>query len=765
MKNIRNFSIIAHIDHGKSTLADRMLEITGTIEKRKMHDQVLDSMDLERERGITIKMQPVRMIYEVNHTDNGMFDSTQNDAEIQKSDFLYEELSYKIRGVFFDVRKKLGLGHKEQIYHSALEIEFKKANIKFESKVNIPINYDGQKIGFYQPDFVIEDKILIELKSLPEIGRPQTEQIWSYLKGCDYKLAFLVNFGSKDLTIKRIVYGSSRLSDSAHSASLLRDSAKTNSFILNLIDTPGHIDFSYEVSRALKAVEGSILLVDATQGVQAQTLTTLNMAREAGLVIIPALTKIDSPLARVEEVKDEVIKLLSCEREEILLVSGKTGEGVKELLDQVILKIPPPKIETDLEERDVDFSSLVFDFQYSTHRGVIVFVRAMEGKISRNSPLIFKVANEKFNAIEVGIFAPDEKPVENLSAGEIGYIVTGIKEPGIASVGDTVNHLNNTKGPLSGYFSPKPVVWASIYPESQDDFVPLKQALGKLKLSDSSYTYEEESSGALGRGFRCGFLGMLHLEIITERLRREFDLELVVTMPTITYEVTHKNPNGSKGTDKKEIIYSPSNFPDDGFIEKVFEPWVNVIIITPVSYVGSLMQLLYEHEANLLESENFGDDKAEIKIEMPLRELMRNFFDKLKSITSGYASISYEIQGMREANVTRLDILVADEVLPAFSRVVSKRIVAEEAENAVEKLAEIIPRQMFAMKIQGKALGRIISSRSVSAFRKDVTQHMYGGDITRKMKLREKQKKGKKKMQARGKVNIPHEVFLKMMKN
>ena len=305
---------------------------------------------------------------------------------------------------------------------------------------------------------------------------------------------------------------------------------------------------------------------------------------------------------------------------------------------------------------------------------------------------------------------------------------------------------------------PRPVVWASVYPESQDDFVTLKQALGKLKLSDSSYTFEEESSGALGRGFRCGFLGMLHLEIITERLHREFNLELVVTMPTITYEVTYK-------TGKKEIIYSPAHFPDDGLLSSVREPWVNCVIITPVRFLGNIMPLLYEHEAELGQSENFGEDRTRLFLKMPLRELMRNFFDKLKSASSGFGSISYEIDGMRDAEVVRLDILVADEIMPAFSRVVSRRIVEQEAESAVEKLHSILPRQMFVMKIQGKALGRIISSRTVSAFSKDVTQHMYGGDITRKMKLREKQKKGKKKMKARGKVNIPHDVFLKMMRS
>ena len=419
LKGIRNFSIIAHIDHGKSTLADRMLEITHTIETRKMQDQVLDSMELERERGITIKMQPVRMRYQHDGTD----------------------------------------------------------------------------------------------------------------------------------------------------------------YVLNLIDTPGHIDFSYEVSRALKAVEGSILLVDATQGVQAQTLTTLNMAREIGLTIIPVISKIDSPLAQVEEVKKEIAKLLECNPATILSCSGKTGEGVEKLLQEIIKRIPPAKNEF---HNDDVFRSLVFDFKYSNHKGVIVYVRVVNGSVEKNMSLQFKVAGEKFIALEVGTFSPAETPRESLSSGEIGYIVTGIKQPGIASVGDTISGAKDTHEPLHGYMTPSPVVWASVYPESQDDFDLLRQALGRLRLSDSSFSYEEESSGTLGRGFRCGFLGMLHLEIITERLRREFNLELVVTVPSITYYVELKNG-------KKVTVYSAPFFPDDHEISKVFEPWAKVVIITPSRYLGDIL--------------------------------------------------------------------------------------------------------------------------------------------------------------------------------
>ncbi len=594
LKNTRNFSIIAHIDHGKSTLADRMLEVTHTIESRKMREQVLDSMELERERGITIKMQPVRM---------------------------------------------------------------------------------------------------------------------------EYKTA-------------------------------------EEEYVLNLIDTPGHIDFSYEVSRALKAVEGSILLVDSTQGVQAQTLTTLSMARDGGVKIIPVLSKIDSPLARTEEVKEELVNLLGCAKEEVLSVSGKTGEGVLDLLNELAKRVPPPE---ETYKNPSDLRALVFDFKYSNHKGVIVFVRILDGEVRKGDSLLFGVSKEKFISLEVGTFSPEETPKEFLSAGDIGYIVTGIKKPGIASVGDTIMMSKNPLPTVSGYMKPLPVVWASVFPEDADDFLELKLSLGKLKLSDSAFSFEEESSGSLGRGFRCGFLGMLHLEIITERLKREFNLELVITTPSITYEVINKQ-------NKREKIYSPYFFPDDNNIISVFEPWVSLKILTPSQYLGAIMQLIFDHEGEVGETDSFGDNRSSVSVKMPLRELMRNFFDELKSVSSGYASISYEIGEMREANVTRLDILVADEVVPAFSRVISKKKVEEEAEKSVEKLYKILPRQMFVTKVQGRALGRIISSRTIQAFRKDVTGYLYGGDITRKKKLLEKQKKGKKKMKDRGKVNITQEVFLKMMR-
>lgn len=589
---IRNFGIIAHIDHGKSTLADRMLEVTSTVEARKMKAQVLDSMDLERERGITIKMQPVRMKH-----------------------------SYK---------------------------------------------------------------------------------------GTEYTL--------------------------------------------NLIDTPGHIDFSYEVSRALGAIEGVLLLVDSTQGVQAQTLTTLEMAKNLGLVVIPVLTKIDAPHSRITETGEELCRLLNCSVDDIVKVSGKTGEGVKGLLDIICDRVPAPRpAEANITR------GLIFDFQYSNHRGVIIYLRIFDGEIKKGDTLRFVAGKRSFPALEVGILSPEEIPTASLGAGEIGYIVTGIKEPGIANVGDTITLDKTPSEAIRGFSRPQPVVWASVFPDSQDDFTILRQALDRLRLSDSSLSYEEESSGVLGRGFRCGFLGMLHLEIITERLRREFDLEIVITSPSIAYEVTD-----AEG--KIQHIYAASRFPDYGANVKVREPWLLGQVIAPADFIGNIMTLLYEHEASVIDTEVFGDGRTLLTIEMPLRELMRGFFDKLKNASSGYASLSYEIAEMRPADVARLDVMVAEEIVPAFSRVIGLRRIEHDARALVDKLYNVLPRQQFVTKIQSKAMGRFIASKSLSAMRKDVTAKLYGGDITRKRKLLDKQKKGKKKMLERGRVHIPQEVFMKMMK-
>jgi GTP-binding protein LepA len=595
MKQIRNFSIIAHIDHGKSTLSDRMLEETATVEARKMQDQVLDSMDLERERGITIKMQPARMAY------------TRNGEE----------------------------------------------------------------------------------------------------------------------------------------------------FILNLIDTPGHIDFSYEVSRALKAVEGVLLLVDSTQGVQAQTLSVLQMAKDLNLTIVPVLTKVDMPNSLISEVSEELVNLLGCDASEILLASGKTGEGVPELLSAVCDLIPPPR-KSEYDE----YRGLIFDFQYDNHRGIIVYQRVFDGSVKKGDKLKFAISGKEFQALEVGILSPEEVPTDSIDSGEIGYIVTGIKEPGVASVGDTLMLSKSTLKPLPGYQEANPVVWASVFPESQDDFTMLRQALDRLKLSDSSLSYEEESSGVLGRGFRCGFLGMLHMEIITERLRREFNIELVITAPSISYEIVSEDGSVQE-------VYAATRFPDHGAKVTVREPWVLGQIILPGDYIGNIMTLLYEHEGSVIDTELFGDGRTLLAIEMPLRELMRGFFDKLKNASSGYASLSYEIAEMRNASVVRLDVLVAEEVVPAFSRVIGMARAESDAKAVTEKLFRTMPRQQFDTKIQARVMGKVIATKKLSAVRKDVTAGLYGGDVSRKNKLLDKQKKGKKKALARGtgNVHIPPDVFMKMIKD
>ena len=591
MDQIRNFSIIAHVDHGKSTLADRILEYTGTIDAREMRSQMLDRMELERERGITIKMQPVSVT------------------------------------------------HKR---------------------------------------------------------------------------------GDKEYTF-------------------------------NIIDTPGHIDFSYEVSRSLYAVEGVLLIVDSTQGVQAQTLAVLELAQERGLKIIPVLSKIDMQHSRTEEVSSEVMDLLGCSKEDIFLVSGKTGEGVSELLDAVIEKIPSPKIKGGSKGK-----ALVFDFSYTNHSGINAFARVFCGSFKKGDQVLLHGANKKFTLKDIGIFRPDMTSTQILGSGMIGYFTTGIKEPGTAVVGDTLSHIDTTEQPYPGYSAALPVIWASIYPQNADDYNVLYHSLKEMRLTDAAFTYEEEQSTILGKGFRCGFLGMLHLEIITERVKREAKVELVITSPSTDYTVTNKNGETT-------VIATPSKFPDSHQIKSVLEPFVHLSIIVPNRLIPQVSKLYTEYEGHILEIQDFKNDRCVIKAEMPLRELMRKFFDKLKSATSGYASLSYVRIDNRPASVTRLDILLAEEVFPAFSSVVSHVRGEKEAREVVEILHKNIPRAMFTIKIQAKIDGRIVASKTLPALRKDVTAKLYGGDITRKMKLREKQKKGKQKMNLAGKVNIAHDVFLKVI--
>ncbi|MBI2023172.1 elongation factor 4 [Candidatus Giovannonibacteria bacterium] len=593
-ENIRNFCIIAHIDHGKSTLADRMLEVTGTVEKRRMREQFLDMHPLERERGITIKMQPVRMAY--------------------------------------------------------------------------------------RPKFPISN----------------------------------------------------------------------SEYILNLIDTPGHIDFNYEVSRALAAVEGAILLVDATQGVEAQTISNVEIAKSLKLVIVPVVNKIDLPHARVPETKKEIMSLLNCREEDILEVSARTGEGVEKLIVETVKKVPPPKPGSG-EPR-----ALIFDFEFSQHRGIIAHIRLFEGGIKKGDQLKLFEARRNFIVGGTGIFIPELKEAESLGTGEIGYVITNIKEAKVVRVGDTILKNNSALPPLEGYKEIKPVVFSSIFPDSQDQFEDLEKAFGRIKLIDSAFFYEEESSGVLGRGFRCGFLGMLHLEIVAERLERDFGIGVVVATPTVKYHIKTK-----KGI---EEVYTPSKFPEDSEILEISEPYLKLEILTHHDRLSSVVKLLQEHRAEIGETEQFSQTRVKLKAGLPLRELMKDFFDELKSVSSGYASLNYEFSEMRAADLVRLDILVNDEPVPAFARIIPRDAAGREAEATVEKLHKFLPPALFTIKIQGKALGRILASRSLKPSSKDVTQHMYGGDRTRKMKLWKKQKEGKKRLKAHGEVEIPPDVYLKMIK-
>ncbi len=598
---IRNIGIIAHVDHGKSTLADRMLEVCGVVDARKARPQLLDMMELERERGITIKMQPVQLPWQ--HPESGA------------------------------------------------------------------------------------------------------------------------------------------------------------AVVIHLIDTPGHIDFSYEVSRALKAVEGVVLLVDASQGIEAQTLAVLEAAREEGLTIIPALSKVDLPTARVGEMRDALARLLAIDPKEVLLTSGKTGEGVVELLNTIVRRVPPPHASLQKEGASGQPRALIFDFQYSDHQGVILFVRVFEGEFRKGQELQLLAGGVSFSASEVGIFTPERQPQAVLTEGGIGYIITGIKEPGIARIGDTVAlAASRNVPPLKGFREPQPMVWASLYPESQDDFDHLRQALTRIRLTDAAVQYEEETSGILGRGFRVGFLGMLHLEIILERLKREFNVSLTVTQPSLEYEVELR-------TGQRRLVRTAAHFPHYGEVARVFEPWVRATVITPPEHLDALMPLWHEFEATMTDLAEFSDGRLAVEVELPLRELMRGLHDRIKSVSSGFASLSYVPLGMREGHLTRLDVLLADEEVPALARVVPVRRLEEEARRLVARLKEVLPRQLFVLKIQARALGRIVASERLPALRKDVTGHLYGGDVTRKRKLLEKQKKGKKRLLQHARVRIPPEVMHALLRD
>ena len=659
--NIRNFCIIAHIDHGKSTLADRFLELTGTIEKRKMQEQFLDQMDLERERGITIKLQPVRMIY-----------------------------------------------------------------------------------------------------------RPKS-------------------LNSKPESLNNLKYQNSKSENSEIRDSRLEIS--DSEYILNLIDTPGHVDFSYEVSRSLAAVEGAILLVDASKGIQAQTLANLYLAEKQGLKIIPAINKIDLPNARIKEIKEELSSLLAIESESILEISGKNGTNVDKLLERVVLEIPPPASSNEGE-----LKGLIFDSTFDTYKGVIAFVRIFSGNLKKFQKIMAYATGAKTEALEIGYFNPRLIESKSLEAGEIGYIATGFKDASLIRVGDTIMNqirsskpesLNNLKyqnsksenseirdsrlgfTPLEGYKEPKPMVFASFFPENADDYDLFKDALSKLKLTDASLIYEPESSAGLGRGFRLGFLGMLHVEIISERLKREFGLNLIVSTPSVEYIVKLKNgePSFAEASAGKEVkIRSAAFLPDPSRIENIAEPIVNIEIISPAGFLGNIMDLVSHSRNTYLATDYLGKDTVILKYRMPLAEIITDFYDKLKSVSSGYASMSYDLAGVEISDLVKLDIFLAGDMVEPFSRIVPVGAAYHVGREMVEKLKEIVPPQWFQVAIQAAIGGKIMAGESIKARRKGVTGYLYGGDVTRKKKLLEKQKRGKKKMEESGKVNLPQEVFLKMLK-
>ena len=588
---IRNFVIIAHVDHGKSTLADRLLELTGTVEARKMQPQYLDQMDLEREKGITIKMQPVRMAYE-------------------------------------------------------------------------------------------------------QAGRK---------------------------------------------------------FILNLIDTPGHADFSYEVSRALAAVEGAVLLVDAAQGVQAQTISNLHLARDQGLVIIPVINKIDLAGARVSEAEAELVSITGAAASDILKISAKTGAGVRELLRSIVERIPAPSEGTGTAR------ALIFDSQFDPYRGVIAHVRVFDGVFRAGATIRTVATARQAEAMEVGSFAPAFMRAGSLGAGEIGYVATGLKEPDAIRVGDTLLGAAAADA-LTGYHEPQPAVFASVYPTDADDYERLRDALAKIKLNDAAIMYEPESSEALGRGFRIGFLGVLHMDIAGERLRREHGLDLTFAAPSVAYRIARADGG-------EEFVYSASRLPDPHHIRKISEPWVRLEVITPAASLGSVMKLLSETRGTYRSQTYLGPTRIAITYDAPLRDILVEFSDALKRVTAGYGSASYEPIDYQPGDLARLDAVIAGEVEPALSQIVPLEEAYRIGRRMAVKLKELLPRQLFPVSIQAAVGGRIIARETLPALKKDVTGYLYGGDRTRKMKLWSKQQRGKERLKKTGRVDIPPSVFRKLLRS
>ncbi len=594
-KNIRNFCIIAHIDHGKSTLADRILELTGAIDKRNMVNQILDKMDLERERGITIKLKPVR-------------------------------LDYKAR--------------------------------------------DGQQ------------------------------------------------------------------------------------YILNLIDTPGHVDFSYEVSRSLVACEGAILVVDATQGIEAQTLANLYLALDNNLEIIPVVNKIDLPNAEPEKVREEIVDLLGVDPDDVLFVSAKTGEGVPEILEMIVQRIPPPDVDDDATLR-----ALIFDSHFDAYKGVIPYIRIVEGSVSEGMNVEIMGSKKTFEVTELGVFRPQMCRCERLGAGEVGYIAGQIKEVSEATVGDTVTSAENpAKEPLPGYRAARAMVFSGLYPVDTSAYGDLRDALEKLRLNDAALSFEPESSIALGFGFRCGFLGLLHMEIIRERLEREYGLDLITTAPSVIYKVTKTNG-------EVVSIDNPAELPSATEIDMIKEPYVRAGIIVPTDYMGVVMEISRERRGEVHGMDFLGTNRVHIKYDIPLSEILYDFFDKLKSRTRGYASLDYEYLEDRPSKLVKLDILVGGKPVDALSCIVHADSAVDRGKKLVHKLLHIIPRQMFEIPIQAAIGSKIIARETVRAMRKDVLAKCYGGDISRKRKLLEKQKEGKKRMKQFGQVEIPQEAFMAVLEN
>lgn len=594
MNNLRNFCIIAHIDHGKSTLADRLLEFTHTVERRQMKEQLLDQMDLERERGITIKLQPVRMNYELD----------------------------------------------DQTY------------------------------------------------------------------------------------------------------------------ILNLIDTPGHVDFSYEVSRSLACCEAALLVVDSTQGIEAQTLANAYLALEHNLTLIPVVNKIDLPNSDKEKTAAELIKVFGFQTEEILYTSGKTGEGVDKLLREIVKRVNPP-----VGNPNAPLRALIFDSQYDVHRGVVAFIKIVDGSLSPRNKLFMLGSKTGAECLELGYFKPKLTKAESLKTGEVGYVITGLRDVSKARVGDTITlmDMHSEISALDGYKLVTPMVYASIFPVSGDDYPLLRDALNKLKLSDSALVFEPQHLSSVGFGFRTGFLGLLHMEIVQERLHREYNLDLILTAPSVAYEVVLTNK-------QKIVIHNPAEFPDPSQIQLILEPWVKVTIISPSAHIGSILDIVTNRRGLNKDMIYLGENRVEMAFEMPLAQVIIDFYDVLKSASSGYASLNYEFIDYRAAQVVKVEFFVAGEKIEALSVMLHRSKAESESRLLVAKLKEIIPRQQFEVSIQAAIGGKFIARETLSAMRKDVTGYLYGGDVTRKMKLLNKQKRGKKRMKKIGKVDIPQEAFLAVLK-